>query len=179
MKKIYLLLVISLFLVSFLVLSNGGCGRVGDTCESDEDCDDEDPCTEDYCDEGDCRTTPKVCDNENECDGPETCDPVTGNCVTADSDGSLESMVSDGSVTSSVNYCDDGDPCTEDGCSLTGKCVNTPVECPSLNERCRSDAGGCVPSTTYCNGACGDPLNPCRNNGCGCVGTDCTWVDRY
>ncbi len=57
------------------------CATVTCGCNSDADCDDGDLCTTDECLEGECVSTPIECDDGLFCNGEETCDPGTGECI--------------------------------------------------------------------------------------------------
>ena len=87
------------------------CNTVDHTCfqvkESGGFCDDNDPCTEDVCDptrdiinglEDLCVNTPKVCGDENVCNGVFSCEANTGECI-------LDTHPID---------CSDGDACSVD-----------------------------------------------------------------
>ncbi len=53
-------------------------------CLTDEDCDDADACTDDTCDTTHaCVSTPVDCNDALFCTGTESCDPVTGDCVSS------------------------------------------------------------------------------------------------
>jgi len=106
------------------------------TCSTDADCDDGNPCTADTCDlTGACVTTPTPnvpCSDGLYCNGDEVCNSL-GFCVAA-----------------TPRNCDDGIACTLDSCDeLTDSCINDP-----RNSLC-SDG-------QFCNGAetC-DPLSGC------------------
>ncbi|MBP7148345.1 MAG: DNRLRE domain-containing protein [Acidobacteria bacterium] len=140
------------------VITVAGCGGAGD-------CDDGNPCTDDACDAGTCSHTnntapcddanlctdddvcsagicggtPISCDNNNLCDGTESCDPQTG-CVAG-----------------TPLVCDDGDACdgTETCDPLLGCQPGTnPLDCND-NDACTSDtcsAGACQHAPS---GSCG------------------------
>jgi Ca2+-binding RTX toxin-like protein len=78
-------------------------------CTTPEDCDDEDLCTTDDCVDGVCVFTPIDCDDGEFCNGVETCDPATGDCV------------------SPGNPCGEGEICDEatDSCVPVGEFVLT------------------------------------------------------
>jgi hypothetical protein len=75
-------------------------------------CDDGNPCTDDFCDaDAGCRHTLREdgtpCPDGNVCNGAEWCQ--TGVCTSG-----------------RPLACDDGDPCTDDGCDAVQGCVATP-----------------------------------------------------
>jgi tetratricopeptide (TPR) repeat protein len=112
---------------------DGECER---TCELQEDCDDNDPCTLDYCFYLKCQhdiikgcggngcKTSEDCDDGDKCNGWESCQQ-----------GECKSGVP-------IN-CDDGDRCTEDTCnSRTGLCEHNEIEgCGNVCEfiKCKED----------------------------------------
>ena len=141
--------------------SDGDPCTVGDQCElglctpgTVQDCDDANPCTDDYCDgDGLCQHDPNQanCDDGNECTEGDHCqggaclvdalvDCDDGNECTADgcepADGCWK--------VDNVAACDDGDLCTAgDQCS-EGQCVpGVPVTCDDGNV-CTDDS--CVPA---------------------------------
>lgn len=97
-------------------------------CASNDECDDQDPCTIDVCD-GICYNTPMDCDNGDLCTSA-TCSG--GECF----------------YTDNSDRCDDGNPCTNDSCSSTEGCINT----PDGNNFC-TDSNSCTFDT--CNGITG------------------------
>jgi hypothetical protein len=121
-------------------------------------CDDGNPCTSDTCDPvAGCRHTNvpdgTTCSDGNTCNGTETC--RAGVCTTTGGGGPPP--------------CDDGNPCTVDGCNPTGGCTHTPVAdgtvCSNGNvcdgtETCR--AGVCNSGTAL---NCNDG-NPCTTDTC-------------
>ncbi len=127
-----------------------GTGACGHTDTTDQ-CDDGNACTiDDVCGEGECEGTPVVCDDGVFCDGLETCQAGTGDCV-------------DGTAPS----CDDGIVCTADACDAGGdQCTHTPIvgccdadaDCDdgsvcTGSETCDVETGVCEPGTPL---ACGD-----------------------
>ncbi len=135
----------------------------GDHCEAGKcvsgpvDCDDGNPCTKDYCDNGKCIHEPVdggSCDDNNICTTGDHC--VQGQCM--------------GEQTVD---CDDGNPCTKDSCDPQKGCVHTPVE-----GSC-DDGNKCTTNDHCENGVCkGDLLdcddgNICTDDSCvpskGCV----------
>jgi hypothetical protein len=89
------------------------CDGTGSPCPTDVFVPDDTPCgdactTNGTCQAGACISgVPLVCDDDDVCNGLETCDPIAG-CQPG--------MPLD---------CDDGEPCTEDDCDPLGGCSNT------------------------------------------------------
>ncbi len=144
------------------VCAEGGCGAsstcaAGD-CVTQENtgCDDNDPCTDDSCDEetGACVNAPTDCDDGNPCTenacGAEGCTatPVEGDC-------------------------DDSSPCTTEDVCLEGTCVGTAVVCtsddPCVAATCDDVTGECVTSGASC-----DDDNSCTTDSCDEEG-NCTY----
>ncbi|MFT5433761.1 MAG: hypothetical protein ACI9OJ_004469, partial [Myxococcota bacterium] len=127
-------------------------------CTSDDDCDDDNPCTQDLCAfGGDCKhiAASGVCDDGNPCTIGDVCDGVT--C------GGDELV------------CDDDNPCTSDGCSAAlGSCayVNNVLSCIDGNPCTLMDscAGG---SCQAGNGKECDDSNPCTDDACNQQTGDC------
>ncbi len=99
-------------------------------------CDDGDPCTdEDKCVEGECAGAPKVCDDDEYCNGTEACNPVTGTCedgAAPEIDDGVDCTYDDcdeddDKVVHTPNNaaCDDGNPCTANECESTLGCQVT------------------------------------------------------
>ncbi len=183
-------------------------------------CDDGDPCTiSDACDtEGACVGDPNPqceCQSDDDCMLASTkhdacaaavCDMTANTCVTTfNNEGgacvSTAACLTDGvcngagECTQQDSTCDDGNPCTADGCDTDGACAFTPA---AFNDPC-DDNNPCTTGDT-CNteGECisgpapiCDDANPCTTDGCdpaeGCVfgnnadpcndGDDCTMGD--
>lgn len=125
-------------------------------------CNDGDPCTEDFCDPctGQCvhAPLPNCCQTAAQCDDGNAC--TTDICV-------------QGVCVHQPLNCDDGNPCTIDSC-VNGQCVNIPVNCDDGNP-CTIDScvnGQCIhqfaPAGTPCIGP-----SPCRRYACngqgGCI----------
>ena len=145
---------------------------VGGSCVSDTvNCDDGNPCTSDSCDAiFGCRNLPVV-DGIACGDGGDVCNPETcqgGTCLPG-----------------APPTCDDGNPCTIDGCDPVAGCTvqtmagcffcNTDMECRdrdssacTVNERCVSHA--CVSDPLTCNDG-----NPCTTDSCDAA-TGCTFT---
>lgn len=172
---------------------DGNICTKGESCEvgkcvggSNEQCNDNKPCTIDNCDPktGKCSWSGKsgACDDGNECTTGDYC--KTGACVhtgkndcddanpcTVDSCddkvGKCAHVAAD--VTNKAIACDDGDKCTGSDSCKNGKCVGTAgsLKCDDGNA-CTNDK--CNPDT----GKCGFSANnaPCDND------NKCTWGDQ-
>ena len=148
-----------------------GCVCIGKKeCYSDEDCDDINDCTIDYCDEhGKCR---HVCFEGRPCsDG----NPGTENDVCASKDGACLCIGIPIQCTDDKD-CDDQDPCTRDRC-LNSVCVSeclvgTACDDGNMNtsdDTCKLDrAGRCICSgepECFVDADC-DDSNPCTTDVC-------------
>ena len=120
-------------------LTDGGdAPDIAGPCMADADCDDQDVCTSDSCDGGECVHAFVACDDGSVCtlDG---CDPLAG-CFVIPTD------------------CDDGDPCTADACSeATSLCLHAPTDCDD-GDPCTADA--CAPGA----GCTHDPAPCCATD---------------
>jgi hypothetical protein len=131
------------------------------------DCDDQNPCTNDGCSNGQCTHTPNtgaVCWDGDACTAGETC----------------QSGVCKGGTV--VKACDDGNPCTKDACS-GGVCTKT-----ALAGSC-DDGNSCTTTDTCTGGVCVgkgqncDDANPCTTDvcapsGCAHLATDSLCNDK-
>lgn len=107
-----------------------GCRRDGgddDGSEDSEDSDDgSDDDASDASEEGCCGHsrcfTDADCNDDNVCNGTETCDQNSNTCVSG------RPLV-----------CDDGDPCTEDVCHRASGCSSGPVGFPALSRSFKAD----------------------------------------
>jgi len=138
-------------------------------------CDDEDPCTDDVCEEPQfkfqaakpqCTHTPCDCRDTNPCT-VDTCDPATGEC--------LHKLDLFGGCCTENSDCDDLNRCTKDWCNtLENKCHSEPIEncCFSdhdckdenectLNEYCDLKTNQCVLEQKEC-----DDCNECTEDRC-------------
>ena len=151
-----------------------GCTE-GDSCQEGlcvsgdpMDCDDENPCTDDACDEGQCTHTPNSdgCDDSDACTTGDTC--TDGECIGEAVDCSDEG---------------DGDPCTVDDTCKDGECVGTPMNCNDWTDECNQGMcqdGSCVaqPITAGCDDedACTES-DQCVEGACKGTPKDCSELD--
>ena len=154
-------------------------GSVGDAsitdakCETDDDCDDQSPCTLDGCWGNLCTHAPlpdAPCPDGNVCNGDERCD-AAGECKPGEPLG-----------------IDDGNACTDDACDPVKGVTHTAqlsppmqilqcgsVICPSgyfvRKLSCLSECGACNPTFcvngVLCERVCGPKLEVCCGNQCG------------
>jgi Tol biopolymer transport system component len=125
-------------------------------------CDDGFACTSsDACQAGVCTGAPIDCSDNDLCNGPESCDPLSGACqagVPADcndtnscTDDSCDPIL--GCVhTPNTGACDDGDACTTGDACSAGACTGTATACNDGDacngvEACDGGTGACVPGT--------------------------------
>ncbi len=168
-----------------------GCTHTPNT----EPCDDEEPCTtEDRCADGECVGGPPPSCNDNNlctddsCDaaapgaGPDGCLSVPNERPCDDNDAcTIGDVCSSGGCTGGgPQDCEDGNPCTDDGCDPGTGCVHTANEreCDDGNE-CTSDdrcaeekCKGVDTSLVDC-----DDGDPCTDDGC-VPATGCTHEDN-
>ena len=148
------------------------------------ECDDGDLCTNNYCADGECKSTAVRCSSNNPCE-QFTCDSAIG-CVASNNPVSCTPV---GVVDLCVDHicidrscravpptraCDDKNPCTLDQCfPQTGECVHTPNDlllC-SDNDPCTKDtceAGACRSTPISC-----DDENLCTDDVC--IGGVCVY----
>ncbi len=155
--------------------NDGNACTVNDSCQNGQcvgeetSCDDENPCTSDWC-------SPETgCEHSN----------ISGSCDDGDP-CTIGDFCSEGScVAGNLRNCDDENPCTSDWCGEDGACHHTPIsaECDDGNACTGSDycneEGVCVGQTISC-----DDGNPCTVDSCnpqsGCTneflpeGTECS-----
>ena len=160
-------------------------------------CDDGDPCTTGgMCVDGVCAQQEPKCSDQDEdpCNDP-TCDPFTGECKPAQTNGypcndgnactigdSCQDLVCNSGDKKS---CDDGNVCTDDFCDTVAGCLHDDnfSPCPGgVNYGCKggeclcqAECGGKECGGDGCNGSCGtcgEGLD-CLNGNCFCIG-DCT-----
>jgi hypothetical protein len=147
---------------------DGSACTVGDTCAASQcqpgdvlDCDDGNPCTDDWCDPaGGCqhKANAAACDDGNPCTLGDHC--AGSVCVASD-----------------TNLCNDGNLCTTDWCSPDAGCMHDPnqVPCDDGDACTKGDAcggGKCLPgdivlcddgnvcTTDWCNPAAGCQVKP-------------------
>lgn len=136
-------------------------------------CDDGDPCTVDLCDDeaGRCVFSPLPCDDGNACTR-DFCDSEAGGCQSApEPDGSpcddqslcteLDACLRGACAGVPLVSCDDGDPCTLDGCDpATGACLTLPLGCddgnPCTRDSCDGRLGGCAHAPEPDGATCSD-----------------------
>ncbi len=128
-------------------------------CQSDAECDDGNPCTNDTClADGTCQNT-LICTTDAQCDDGNSC--TTDSCR---ADGCCDN-IPDCTVNSD---CDDGDLCTVNVCdALTGCCVTT-----SIPDCCTSDAD-CNDGDVCTNDRCDLAAHVCVYTPICLVDTDC------
>ncbi|MCH8852939.1 MAG: hypothetical protein IID41_09860, partial [Planctomycetes bacterium] len=144
-------------------------------CGDPPDCNDDDVCTDDFCDPADgCLNTPVDCSDLNDQCNLGVCHPASGECVTLpDNEG---------------EPCDDDDLCTTGEACVDGACGGGTVsDCSDLDDVCL--IGVCNPATGDCeaqpveNGeACNDEEvctenDACTDGVCGGVDVDCSELD--
>ncbi len=121
------------------------------------------------CSDGDPCTSPDTCNNVGECSG----NSVSGNtcddgsiCTTGDT---CNNGVCQGTL-SLPPQCNDGNPCTDDGCDLEGGCTNTP------NTAACNDGQLCTAGDVCSGGTCaGTPtVPPACNDGNSCTTDTCS-----
>ena len=145
-------------------LSNGCGGTI--TCGLS--CDDNNPCTNDFCSGNTCTNT--ILPDGTPCDGPgKTCQSGVCTCVPkacSDYPGQCGSL-SDGCSGTITCNCPGGENC------VSGVCVPpcTPTTCAALGKNCGSWPDGCG-GTLNC-GTCSAPLT-CKNGACVCQCSDGT-----
>ena len=172
-------------------------------CVSGADCDDGDPCTTDFCSDGDCGHGDAGCEclDNLDCDDGNACTDdscLNGDCrytnnSTSCSDGDActqNDRCSGGICSGTARNCDDGNICTTDVCS-NGDCqsTNNTSSCDDGNactERDRCWNGSCSGAQIDCDddNACTDDF--CSNGDCGHTnntdfcsdGDACTTDDR-
>jgi len=124
-------------------------------CVGGFSCDDGNPCTVDSCvDTLGCRHSPAadglgICDDQL----PQTCfDHCEGGACVSNQ------------LCNCPTSCDDGDPCTIDGCDLQGVCFNTYKNCADTNpctyDVCESSTGNCLHDGGFYN------RRPCYTGNC-------------
>ncbi len=145
-------------------------------CAADSDCNDNSACTTDKCTNMFCSNTSVSCDDGNACT-TDSCNKTKG-CtsvalpasVTCDDNNACteNDNCGTGTCTGTAKACNDGNPCTDDGCNLAGACTttNNAVSCDDGVTCTTGDAcagGACAGTAT--NSACDDG-NPCTTDSC-------------
>ena len=170
-----------LFSLSFLLLTGCSSAQCGN-------CDDNNPCSRDWCNGTQCLHEPQICDQIGtiEMTGQETTDeggpigfaPAYG---TEDDESIIsprDALFNPSSISvpdTNIN-CDDSNPCTDDSYDPTkGECVHSNNAAPC------DDGKACTTSDTCSGGSCNgieiscDDNNPCTDDRCdpatGCVYT--------
>lgn len=156
-------------------------------CTSDADCFRGDPCTRDRCWAGHCLHIPVSCDDQNPCtddycDKDGICAHVANNAPCEDNDLCTLSDRCEGGVCipgTSKPSCFDNNVCTSDTCISWAGCVNSPVEgeCSDLdpctiNDHC--ELGRCVAQGIM---DC-DDHNSCTGDAC-VPGKGCSYTPIY
>jgi hypothetical protein len=149
-------------------------------------CSDSNLCTTgDTCQNGLCQGTPIICSNGNACDGAESCDPQTGQCVNGTppncddsntcTDDFCNAVTGCGHVATAPKPCDDHSLCTVNDTCQNGSCVGTALPCGD-NDPCNGTET-CDPETGICHAGtppdC-DDHDLCTDDSCGpqgCVHT--------
>ena len=167
------------------VLTVAGCGSAAD-------CNDDNPCTTDTCEAGNCSNVnnSEPCDDGNACTVGDTC--ADGSCVPGtspldcddDNECTDDSCVPASGCVNDNNLaaCDDGNACTVGDTCADGSCVpgTSPLDCDDDNV-CTDDS--CVPATgcVHVNNAaaCDDNLfctvsDHCTGGACGGLARDCS-----
>lgn len=180
---------------------SAGCtvAQIAGCCSSDANCADVSACTtNERCVGNACISDPLECDDGNQCTA-DGCTAATGcthtplpngqSCGDLDFCDGFETCQAGACAPGTAPLCDDGNPCTTDGCnsdtgcthSALAGCCFTDGDCVdgdqcTVNERCVS--GTCTSQARNCNDA-----NPCTQDGClpaaGCLniplidGTSC------
>ena len=152
------------------------------------DCSDGNPCTiGDSCALGQCVPDSLVECPQSEC-AQSFCDPGVGECVsevvakgsycTDDDPCVVLALCKDGMCLPEIyRSCNDGDPCTTDGCSLeTGECFHTTISpCSTCTSNAECDDGDACNGTEVCDAASGCQLGsaPSCDDGDECTEDNC------
>jgi hypothetical protein len=155
------------------------------------DCQDGDLCTEnDSCVDGTCKGTPKVCDDGVFCNGQESCDGDSGECVDGVApevddgiDCTLDSCDEDaGEVVHEPDQtaCDDENPCTLEVCDPETGCTyeNSTSGCDDGDPCTEGDLcaeGACVPGQWVCFEDCTNGEDDDADELVDCEDPDCAW----
>lgn len=159
---------------------------LGDVCSNGKcsgtliDCEDNNPCTNDFCYRGQCFHIPNGgnCTDGNICT-TDRCDIVTGLCVSSPNDGlpcddgnlcTENDKCANTTCQGTFLNCDDDNQCTLDSCNLqSGTCINSPAP---IGFPC-FDGNLCTKNDT-CNAQviCSGILLNCQDNN-PCTGSEC------
>ena len=153
---------------------NDGNLCTDDSCQTDvgcvhianqADCNDADVCTtQDQCADSFCMGGPSlICDDNNSCNGVESCSPDTG-CLPGTplscDDGNLcngheNCLPESGCLPGQPLECDDGNPCTDDSCTPDTGCEH------AHNQASCNDGNLCTKDDSCIQGQCtpGNPVN--------------------
>jgi len=172
----------------------------GDNCTTDDDCADNDLCTVNKCERGECVNSPRVCpDTDNNVCTQTTCLPFTGECIDVqvsgccntdgecdDKDKCTDDFCIGNTCSNIAPNCSDGKDCTNDFCDpSTGECrsiigeeCDDNIECTidtCTEDGCKHDDSACCQSDAACaNGnACNTCSGPCERLLCTCVDGTC------
>ncbi len=170
-------------------------------CQSASDCNDNNPCTDQICENHACVYMNKIsgtpCDDQNLCSTNDQCNGA-GQCIgtpvfcsgdichnagTCD----LATGLCNNPNKTDGTKCDNGDPCSVNDKCISGECVGTPATCntPGL---CQVGPGQCEGGTCYYNNAppgtsCNGDTGQCDDNG-GCgegdacnISSDCVLIE--
>ena len=141
--------------ITLVTLASVASRAHGQSCKSDDECDDLDPCTTDTCPDGTCVFTPVpgCCNTAADCNDSDPC--TADSCV---SNACVHTPIA-GCCLSAAD-CDDGDPCTIDACA-GNLCTHTAPD---------SDGDGVPDCRDQCpNTPAGETVD---SNGCSCSQLD-------
>lgn len=150
------------------VCQEGACT----TAPKEGSCDDLNACTiNDSCLQGQCQGETKPCDNLMWCDGVETCNPDSGECVPGEvpdeDDGIACTVEQCDEISDKILHtpdddgCADENPCTVDYCDLAAGCLSVLKEGLSCDDADPCTLNDACDSKGQCAGtqkACGDEL---------------------
>jgi len=169
-------------LLSVCASATGACALAPAATSSA--CDDQNPCTTaDVCQGGACAGKPAACDDGNPCTA-DACDAANGACTSkpaaaACSDGdacTFADACQGGACVGKPVACDDGNPCTDDGCTKAKGCGATP------NGAACNDGNPCTAADTCAGAVCAgaakvcDDKNPCTQDTCAAASGGCVFV---
>ncbi|MCH8879766.1 MAG: S8 family serine peptidase [Planctomycetes bacterium] len=146
---------------------NDVCTAIG--CQSDADCGDKDPCTDDACIDGVCVFTEIDCDDMDPCTDDSCVDGVCVNTpiICDDMDACTTDACVDGMCVFTDINCDDGNVCTDDSCDTGTGCVN------ANNTAACDDGNACTTADTCAAGACVGGADPNCDDGNVCTDDSC------